>query len=201
MTDNENTDDEFAGIPDMPSDEDLKADIIRTGGPEHWNPFGRTQREPTRFSEMPKSVGAKVLEARLTAGPGPGANALQLAYFEQHQTQLKLEKESARLREKLDAIGFIDPVTKAETPLVTDPDERRRLEIQLGETEARLIRLNGETGQVKLKKALAKAVHARKVAHKEAYIIGEAKRRAATEAREAAIERRKEGFREFDNDQ
>ena len=79
MAESHDTEDEFAGILDMPSDEDIRADLLKTGGVEHWDPFGSGEREATDFSKLPKEAAEKVAQARLEAGPGPRGTEWQHA--------------------------------------------------------------------------------------------------------------------------
>jgi hypothetical protein len=193
MIDNE--DDEFSGIPDMPSDDSIRDDLLKTGGIEHWDPFGSGNREPVDFSKLSKDAAERVVEARLVAGPGPRGTPWQHAVHEQWKRQADLEKEKRRLLSQLDEVSGYDPQTGKGIPNISNPQRRKTMHYRLLEIVEDIDRIEGEPGQRKLEAEMKKAIHARKVALKRAYIQSAAKRRAAEEETEEAIKRAAEGYR------
>src|SRR5690606_34109611 len=105
MAENANSDDdEFTGIPDMPSDDSIRSEVIRTGGIEHWNPRGAARTGPVDFTALSKDMANKVLAARLAMGPGPNANAFQHAIWDQHRRIAELDNEHDRIVKQLDEV-------------------------------------------------------------------------------------------------
>lgn len=194
MTDNE---DEFAGIPDMPSDESLKAEIIKTGGPENWNPYGSKKREPTDFSALPEKTAERVVEARMVSGPGPHANPWQVALWEHHKREADLDKEQRRILSDLDAVRGYDPSTGEGIPAITSEQRRKALHYRLLEISEDRERLAGAPGQMRLEKAMADAIRKAKIGIKRKYVQAEAKRRVAAAAMEEEIENAARGYRKF----
>lgn len=196
MAENANQEDEFAGIPEMPSDENIRAELLRTGGPEHWNPFGEDKRAPTDFHRLPKDIADKVIRARLAAGPGPNGTEWQHVIWEQHRRMAELDKEHDAIVAQLEEVRSFDPKTgKPVAMAISSPERRKAMGARLLEIADEQARIEGEPGQRKMEKKLAEAVLAEKRKIKNAYILKEAKRRAASSLTEDAIERLASGFR------
>lgn len=189
------TDDEFSGIPDMPSDDDIRAELLRTGSIEHWNPTGSPNREPIDLASLSETARARVVEARVIAGPGPNATPWQRAIHAQYQRMAELEQEQSRILAQLDEVRGYDPETGKPIPMLSSPERRKALSYRLAEIADDKARIEGEPGQRKLEKELAKAVVAEKRRIKHAYMIAEAKRRAAVSEMDAEIDRLADGFR------
>jgi hypothetical protein len=190
-----NEEDEFAGIPDMPSDESIRDSLLKTGGVEHWDPFGSGQREPVDFSKMPKAAAEKIAEARLAAGPGPRGTPWQHAVHQQWKRKAELEREHERILSGLEDVRGYDPETGKGIPLISSPERRKAMMYRLQTIAEDMDRLEGEAGQRSLEREMAKAIKAAKVRHKQAYIQAEAKRRAQADATEEAIKRAADGYR------
>lgn len=177
----------------MPSAETIRDDLLKTAGPEYWRPHGAPDGTPTDF-EAAGELGQKALKARLALGPGPNGTPYQKALFDYHAELLQLEKEQARLLDKMDAVSGYDPASGAPIS-ANDSDTQRALRIQIIDVIDRRERLLGPAGKERLEKALTKAVRQVQEQRRQAYITEEAKRRAARQADEDEIERRAAGFR------
>ena len=189
MNDDTQNDDEFAGIPNMPSDESLRKELLRTGSVEHWNVRNAANFTPTDFSQLPKETAERVLAARLATGPGAHANAWQQAVWGQWRREAELDKEEQRILQQLEEVRGYDPTTGKGIPAITSPEKRKALGNRLYEIADDKARIAGEPGQQELTKALNNAVYADKVRHRNAYIQAEAKRRAAQSETEALIDK------------
>ena len=188
-------DDDFASIPGMPSDESIKANLLKTGGPESWNPYGSEKREPTDFSALPEKTAAKVLEARMVSGPGPHANPWQVAVWDQWRREADLEKEQARILADLDEVRGFDPDTGKGIPAIGSEQRRKAMSYRLLEISGERERLAGAPGQMQLQKAMSEAIQNEKARIKREYILSEAKRRAAADAMDEEIAAAAAGYR------
>lgn len=193
----ETANDDFDSIPGMPSDESIKANILKSGGLENWNPYGSEKREPTDFSALPEKTAAKVMEARLVSGPGPHANPWQVALWEHHRREADLDKEQKRILSDLEAVRGYDPSTGEGIPAINSEQRRKALNYRLLEISEDRERLAGAPGQMQLEKAMADAIHREKVRLKREYIQMEAKRRASAAAMDEEIENAASGYRKF----
>mgnify|MGYP001765446629 CR=1 FL=1 len=191
--------DDYEQIPGMPGDEAIRAELVRTGGPAYWRPFGTAEEgngyngRETDFSTVTEEAKAKILSTRLRVGPGPTGTPYQHALWEHHNRQIALEKEAAEILERMTAVIY-DPVTgegisKAPTDQVQADSHR------LSQIRAELERHRGAAGELKLERALAKAVEAEKARYRHEYVLAEAKRRAAQSSLDEEIERRAAGYR------
>lgn len=128
------TDDDLASIPGMPPEDELRADLLRTGDVPYWRPFGEPDGSATDFASLPPELAEKTLQARLLAGPGPKGSPFQWAMFEHYQRIAELEKEQARLTEQLTAVREFDRDTgegiSALTPEQSQAMGYRLLQVQ-----------------------------------------------------------------------
>lgn len=182
-------------IPGMPSDEDLRSEISKTGSPRYWNPFGDAETNTTDLSALAPEAATRVMNARLAAGPGPHGNKYQWAVFERHRKAQELVREYEQLDGGLNEVGGYDPGTGAEIPAIQSPERRRAMNLRMQQITGELARIKGEPGERKLEEALKEAIKARKVAYRRQYVQSEAKRRAAQSALDAEIEKAAEGYR------
>ncbi|MBF9151253.1 hypothetical protein [Novosphingobium jiangmenense] len=176
-------------IPGMPSAESIRTELLRTAGPEYWRPNGEQDGKPTDFTGLPEETRNKVLGARVLQGPGPSATPYQQAIFDQHQKAIALEKEEARLLERMTEIKGYDRDT-GEGISSTSEDQMVALSHLLTQVQRERALLMGEGGQIRLRRKLEESVRKVQERHREAYIMAEAKRRAAaaeTEERIAAM--------------
>lgn len=186
-------------IPGMPSDDAIRAELRRTGGPAYWKPFGTAEAgngydgRPTDFSTVSPEAKEKILSARLQVGPGPTGTPYQHALWAYHNEQIALEKESAQTLERMTAATY-DRET-GEAILTSTHDQRQADSYRLSQIEAELERRRGPVGEARLERALTKAVEAEKARYRREYIQAEAKRRAAQSALNDEIEQAAANYR------
>lgn len=181
-------------IPGAPSADEIRAEIERTALPAFWRPHGPQDGTATDLSGLSEREATRLLEARYLTGPGPSANALQREIHSQALRKDALVAERNRLADELSANRSYDPVTGEGISMVS-PERAKGITDRLSEINDELSRIAGVPGQLALEKALAKAVADRQAAYRAEYVQAEAKRRAASDALEADIERAAEGFR------
>lgn len=181
-------------IPGMPSDDEIRAELWRTGDVPYWRPTGTFDGTATDFSAMPPGVADKVIQARLQLGPGDTGTPWQIALFDHQRRIINLEKEQARITDELTAVSSFDPAT-GEGISAASPNRQKALTNRLSEVGDELRRLHGEPGRLKLQKALDEAVKVQKARYRREYVQAEAKRRAAADTLEGEIERAAAGYR------
>jgi hypothetical protein len=182
-TDTEN----FDSIPNMPSAATIRAELLKTGGPEYWRPHGQPDGTATDFASLGEA-GKRVIEARMQLGPGPRGTEWQHALWEHNHQLAELDKEQARIEQALDEVKGFDPETGKGIPAI-NPDRRKALYHALAQVVDERVRLEGEPGRDALDKKLDAAVKARQRQIKREYMLSEAKRRAAAKAMDDEIER------------
>lgn len=185
-------DEEFE-IPGAPSADEIRDQLIETGGPAYWRPHGVPDGSATDFEALDHETAAKVIAARLAVGPGPHGNGYQQALHEHHQNILNLEREQARLLEQATEIREYDPVT-GEGVSMASPQRQKAIIDRLSVIADSLARAHGEPGRMTLERKLDEAVKAEQAGYRAAYIQQEAQRRAAAAALEADIERAAQGY-------
>lgn len=184
--------DDFSNIPGMPDEAELRDEIVRTVGPEHWRPNG--DGPAADLSGLSEADRARVLGARLLTGPGPNANAFQRKAFEQRNRLVELEKEEARLMDDMLGNRGFDPETGEPIPLLS-PARSNAAVHRLSAIAEERRRISGEPGRIAMEKALEKAVAEARERHRRQYIQAEAKRLAEARAMQDEIERLAEGYR------
>jgi hypothetical protein len=107
----------------------------------------------------------------------------------------ELETEKEKLLGQLDEARSFDPSTGEAIPMIDIPERRKAIVARIGDIVDEQARIEGEPGRIKLDKKLAEAVIAEKRKIKQAYIVSEAKRRAASSVMDEEIERLASGFR------
>lgn len=179
-----------AASPALPSDDEIRDEIVRTAGPEYWDPHGNGPRaEPIDYKALPPEMAERALAARLEIGPGPKANPFQLAIFEQHRRDRELAAEAARLTEDLTANRGFDPTTGEPIPLFSE-SRRKAIVDRLAVIGADQERMRAAPGHRSLEGALARAVEAEKARRRQEHINREAERRAEAQEIEEAIAHR-----------
>lgn len=180
-------------IPGAPSADAIRAELVRTGGPEYWRPNGVPDGTATDFAALDPEAAQKVLSARMAQGPGPHGNAYQHGLHEHHQRIIELEKEQARLIEQATAIREYDPTT-GEGVSMASPQRQKAIIDRLSVINDSLARAHGEPGQMALERKLDEAAKAEKERYRSAFVQAEAKKRAAAAALEADIARAAAGY-------
>jgi hypothetical protein len=185
---------DFDSIPGMPADDHIRADLLRTAGPEYWRPNGIPDGTPTDFAGVSEEAMNKVLGARILQGPGPHGTPYQWALWEQHQRSIELEKEEARLMDRLTSIKGYDRDTGEGISAITE-DQAVALSHQLTLVQQEKARLIGKAGEERLKRKLDDSVRRVKERIRREHITAEAKRRAAAAVTEDEINRLAGAFR------
>lgn len=176
-----------AASPELPSDDELRDEIVRTATPEHWNPHGDGPRATALdYKALPPDVAAAAIEARLQIGPGRHANPFQLAVFEQHRRDRELSAEAARLTEDLTANRGFDRDTGEPIPLFS-PERRKAIVDRLAAIGSEKARIKGKPGELALEKALEQAIKFERDRRIQEHIQREAERRAEAQEVEEAI--------------
>lgn len=154
---------------------------------------GGEKAEQRAIAEM---MTKRAVNARLRAGPGPGANPYQVEAFAQANERYALEEEirriGARLGEVVSHRTEIDPATgepKAVPVHLLQGEERRQWEANLSVKCRDLAHLEGEEGKQRLASALDAAVAQRKEAAQRIDMLREADARADAMVREEEVER------------
>ena len=186
-------------IPGAPSEAAIRAELVRTGGVEYWKPLGTAEEgngyngQPTDFSTVSPEAKNKILSARLQLGPGPTGTPYQHALW-QHQRRLAaLESERDSIYERMSAVTY-DPDT-GEGISKASEDETKANSYRLSQVLAEIKLHEGAAGELKLQRALEKAVQSEKARYRREYVQAEAKRRAAADTLEGEIERAVAGYR------
>lgn len=183
MTDEAN--DEFEGIPNMPSAETVRAELMRTVDPSYWRPHGKPDGTPTDFSAVKPELAYAAIEARIKVGPGPHGNAFQWALWRHHEDVAKLEAERDGLLERISEVRY-NAQTGEPSPILS-ADEREKLSIRLAAVGGELARKQGEPGKAALDRKLDAAVQEERRKYAEVYMLREAEKRAAAKAMEDRI--------------
>ncbi|TXC68367.1 hypothetical protein FSZ31_11900 [Sphingorhabdus soli] len=179
------TNDEFTGIPDMPSADAMRSELLRTGGPSFWRPHGTPDGTASNLSEADPTLAYKAMEARIAIGPGPHGNHYQWALWHHHQAVDKLETEQDALLAKISEVRY-DAETGEPAPVLT-PQERERIAVRIAALTGELERKQGEPGKKAMAGKLEEAVRKERQKYAEVYMLREAERRAAANAMEDRI--------------
>ncbi|MFC4294101.1 hypothetical protein ACFO0A_03400 [Novosphingobium tardum] len=177
--------DEYADIPGMPSDSDIRAELVRTSGPAFWRPTGSPDGTATDFTG---ELGQKVLAARHALGPGPNGTDVQYAVWEHEQAKEALDAEARRIMSALTEVRSYDPVT-GEAISMASPTKVKALVDRLAVVQEDKARLEGEPGRLALEKKVDEAVRNTKALFRNQYIADQAKRLAAKIAMDEEIAR------------
>lgn len=189
MTDNE------LPIPGAPSDAQIEAEIIRTGGVLFWPTHDSPRRStPIDLSGLTPETANKAILGRIAAGPGTHSNAYQRAVHDHQRRIAELERERDKLTDQMLEVKRFDPQT-GEPIYAYDGHAQTQVAEELNAVARQLALLKGEGGQALLRKGLEKAVADEKARIRREYIEREAARRAAHMGLEAEIEERARGIR------
>ena len=154
---------------------------------------GGEKAEQRAIAEM---MTKRAVNARLMAGPGPGANPYQIEVFQLARDKYEIELQMDKVEAELQAISShrteYDPVTgkpKAVPVFKLEGEQRRQWEAKLLRLGEHLAALTGTEGESRLQRALDAAVAERKAAADRIDMRREAGARADAMVREEEVER------------
>lgn len=186
-----NDDFEVAGAP---SANEIRANILRTADIQFWRPFSEQDGTATDLAGLSPGEANRLLQARLTAGPGPSGNAYQHAIHEHMKTLAEKERERDAKIEQIVAYKGYDPATGEGVPSLNE-EQKVKLSHEVSLLDREITLMNSPAGKARIERALQEAIKAVQTRHRAAYIDAEAKRRAAQSALDAEIERAADGYR------